>query len=161
MRKRLAVIVSLFALVTLASSSSPAGAHTGTGDDGIAFGAVRLTGAQEVPGPGDADGRGAFVYLAAGDKLCYLLTAHKIDTPVAAHIHSGVRGEAGGIAVGLEVPAGGISAACITAVPDTTPDTPDVLLRSELDAIISDPAGFYANVHTATFPAGAIRGQLR
>jgi len=36
-----------------------------------------------------------------------------------------------------------------------------VLTQEELDAIIANEAGFYANVHTAPFPAGAIRGQLR
>ena len=44
---------------------------------------------------------------------------------------------------------------------NTTPDGPTVLLQSELDAIIDNPAGFYANVHNAEFPAGAVRGQLR
>ena len=32
--------------------------------------------------------------------------------------------------------------------------------RSLVAAIVASPAGYYVNVHTAEFPAGAIRGQL-
>jgi len=37
--------------------------------------------------------------------------------------------------------------------------------RSEVDPevlkrILTNPAGFYVNVHTTVYPAGAIRGQL-
>ena len=31
---------------------------------------------------------------------------------------------------------------------------------ADLDAIIANPAGYYVNIHTEDFPAGAIRGQL-
>ena len=34
------------------------------------------------------------------------------------------------------------------------------MARPLVKAILAAPAGFYANVHTAEFPAGAIRGQL-
>jgi hypothetical protein len=132
-----------------------------TGRHGVAVGLVGLDGAQEVPGPGDADGRGIFAYAAFGDHLCYVLTARKIEPAAMAHIHSGARGVAGPIVIGLEAPTGGLSVDCITAVDDSTPNAPDVLLRSELDAIVADPAAFYVNVHNAPFPAGAIRGQLR
>ncbi|HEX6423297.1 MAG TPA: CHRD domain-containing protein [Acidimicrobiales bacterium] len=81
-------------------------------------GAVRPDGAQEVPGPGDADGRGTFAYVAFGDTLCYVLTARKIEPAAAAHIHTGARGVAGPIAVTLETPADGLSIECIAAQPD-------------------------------------------
>jgi hypothetical protein len=125
---------------------------------GSLLGAV-LTGAAEVPGPGDDDGRGLFVGKVKGDLLCYVLTASRIEEPMAAHIHAAPRDEAGGIVVGLVAPVGGFSADCIRAVPDDQ-DSTDTLSESELAAIRADRSNFYVNVHTASFPAGAIRGQL-
>ena len=123
-------------------------------------GAVRLEGAQEVP-PADPDGRGIFAYVAGHDRICYVLTARRIAPATMAHIHAAPAGVNGDIVVGLIAPTDGFSHDCITAVPNTTPNTPEVLLESELDAIIADPTQFYTNVHNAEFPAGAIRGQLR
>lgn len=141
-------------------------AGTGTaGADGrhrtpVAAGVVRLDGAQETQAA-DTDGRGTFGYVGAKDTLCYILTAKKIEPAAMAHIHTGAAGVAGPIAINLEAPTDGLSFGCIETVPNETPNTAAVLLQSELDAIIANPAGFYVNVHNAPFPAGAIRGQLR
>lgn len=151
----------LLAAVTMAVTATPAGADGGGGRRDFAAGAVRMTGAEEAPAAGDTDGRGTFAYLAFDSKLCYLATARKIEPATVAHIHEAPRGVAGPIVIGLTPPTNGFSADCIDAVPDTTPNGPMVLTQSELDAIIANPAGFYANVHNAPFPAGAIRGQLR
>jgi hypothetical protein len=162
MRRRLiALTVASLLLAGGAAMATPAGAQTAESSPSIAAGFVRLDGAQEVPGPGDPDGRGTFTYLAFGRHLCYVLTAARIQTPTAAHIHVGARDVAGGIVVGLVTPTRGFSADCITAQPGTDTTDPMVLSQGELDAIIANPAGFYANVHNAEFPAGAIRGQLR
>jgi hypothetical protein len=148
----------------LAVGVMPAQAATAAGDmdarsDGrTVLGAV-LTGAAEVPGPGDDDGRGFFVGKVKGDLLCYVLVARKIEVPMAAHIHAAPRGVAGPIVVGLVAPVGGFSADCIRTVPDDQ-DTTATLSESELAAIRADRSGFYVNVHTASFPAGAVRGQL-
>jgi hypothetical protein len=163
MRKRLVTMVSLLALVALAAltvATSPASAAAGAGSDDFAAGIVRLDGGQEVPAA-DPDGRGTFAYIAFGDDLCYFLSARRIEPAAAAHIHAGARGVNGGIVVGLKTPTQRGVFDCIQAVDNTTPDGPTVLLQSELDAIIDNPAGFYANVHNAEFPAGAVRGQLR
>ncbi|MEQ7006950.1 CHRD domain-containing protein [Actinopolymorpha sp. B17G11] len=148
----------------LAAGAVPAQAATAAGNvdarshGGTVLGAV-LTGAAEVPGPGDDDGRGLFVGKVKGDLLCYVLVARRIEEPMAAHIHVAPEGAAGPIVVGLIAPVGGYSADCIRAVPDDQNSTA-TLSESELASIRSDRSGFYVNVHTASFPAGAIRGQL-
>jgi hypothetical protein len=144
-----ACLIALLALLGLATSSGAAVAHEGD----VAL-AAALSGAEEVPGPGDPQGRGhatATLHVAAG-LLCYdLAVAQLTARPVAAHIHRGKVGEAGPVVVGLLTPPTDTSSgsACREVEPG--------LLR----AIAADPAGYYVNVHTAAFPGGAVRGQLR
>jgi CHRD domain len=111
-----------------------------------------LTGANEVPGPGDSNGTGtAAIRLQLGEaRLCFTLSVANITLPATgAHVHQGVAGVAGPIVVPLTAPgAGGTSQGCV------------VTTRTLVAAILSNPAGYYANVHTTDFPAGAIRGQL-
>ena len=164
MRTRLiAAVVSSSVLagsVLVGLGGSPVDARADDKAPTFAFGVVHLDGAQEVP-PADPDGRGTFAYIAVHDRICYVLTARRIQPAAMAHIHAGARGVNGGIVVGLIPPTQGFSADCIAAQPDTTPNTTEVLLRSELAAIIANPAQFYVNVHNAEFMGGAIRGQLR
>jgi CHRD domain len=111
-----------------------------------------LTGAAEVPGPGDPDGAGtATIRLRLGQgQVCFMLTASNIILPAtAAHIHTGAAGVAGPVLVPLVAPdAGGTSQGCVA--------TP----RATVKAILQNPAGYYVNIHTTDYPAGAIRGQL-
>ena len=109
---------------------------------------VTLTGGQEVPGPGDRNGRGQFSWSLDGKRLCYLLSVKKIQTAAAAHIHRGVRGVAGPIKVELQAPAPTASAGCVDLAPGFA------------KALRDHPRRFYVNVHNAKFPAGAVRGQL-
>jgi hypothetical protein len=163
MRRRLiGVVVSSLLLAggVLAVGGAPAGADDPPRAPSFAFGVVRLDGNQEVP-PADPDGRGTFGFIATPDKLCYVLTARKIEPATLAHIHAAPRGVNGGIVVMLIAPTRGFSADCIHVQPDTTPNTMEVLTQSEVNAIIADPSQFYANVHNDPFPGGAIRGQLR
>jgi hypothetical protein len=112
--------------------------------------ATVLTGAAEVPGPGDVDGIGAAVITidTDADRICWLLAVKRIQLPAtAAHIHVGSSTVAGPVVVGLTAPnAFGISFGCT--------------VNAVADAIAANPAGYYVNVHTVDFPAGAIRGQL-
>ena len=60
-----------------------------------------LSGANEVP-PADPNGSGtAFVFGAPSspDKLCYVVFAARIGTPIAAHIHRGAAGVVGPVKV--------------------------------------------------------------
>ncbi|CAN5265604.1 CHRD domain-containing protein [soil metagenome] len=109
-----------------------------------------LTGAAEVPGPGDPDGSGtASLRLNPGqEEICYELTVSNIAPAIAAHIHVGGPTVAGPVVVGLVPPTSGSSSACASADRD--------LVR----AILKNPAGYYVNVHNPAFPAGAVRGQL-
>lgn len=109
-----------------------------------------LTGAAEVPGPGDTDGRGtATVTVNHGQaRICYEIVVSNIAAATAAHIHRGSATVAGPVVVGLQAPADGDSKACV-----------DVNKALALE-ILKNPAAFYVNVHNADFPGGAVRGQL-
>ncbi len=109
-----------------------------------------LSGAAEVPGPGDTDGSGtASVTVNAGQRqLCFKLSVSSIAAATAAHVHIGGKTVAGPVSVGLTAPTDGKSSGCVT------------ITRDLAQAIIKDPANYYVNVHNAEFPAGAVRGQL-
>ena len=114
--------------------------------------AVTMTGIQEAPGPGDPDGTGTVEVRASphDGRVCWDLYARGIDAATAAHIHRGEAGIAGPVVVMLTTPdAAGHSQGCAQADP--------ALVRE----IANMGHGFYVNVHTAAFPNGAIRGQLR
>ena len=111
-----------------------------------------MTGAAEVPGPGDADGAGTVQITLNDDtnEVCWDIDVTNLTLPaVAAHIHPGATGVAGPPAVTLTAPdATGGSVGCVNADDDL------------VDDIIADPSAFYVNVHTSDFTDGAVRGQL-
>ena len=111
-----------------------------------------LTGAAEVPGPGDENGAGLFeARINPGtERICYTLTASQIDPATAAHIHIGGPTEAGDPVLTLDTPDGD---------DDDSEDCQDID-RGLAQALIQDPAKYYVNIHTGPFPQGAIRGQL-
>ena len=109
---------------------------------------ANMTGEQEVPGPGDANGRGDAVIKVFRARVCYTLEVKHIAPATAAHIHVGFRGEAGPIVVPLNPPTDGSSSACVEI-----PRALSLELREH-------PARYYVNVHNNPFPDGAIRGQL-
>ena len=112
---------------------------------------ANLSGAAEVPGPGDADGWGrATVDLNPTiPQVCTDLEVRDILVPAtAAHIHRGAAGVAGPPVVTLDAPDDDDSDNCVT-------------ISEELAVQIrTAPGDFYVNVHTTDFPNGAIRGQL-
>ncbi|MFD5277163.1 CHRD domain-containing protein [Pseudarthrobacter sp. NPDC058362] len=113
--------------------------------------AVPLNTAQEVTGS-NTGASGFFSYTISGDQLCYTLEARDLSvSAAAAHIHFAPRNQAGGVVVPLTVGAGTdwVVQACATADP------------ALLAAIAESPRSYYVNVHTATFPGGEIRGQLK
>ncbi len=110
-----------------------------------------LSGAAEVPGPGDPDGAGIATldWDSEDEQLCYAIAVDDIDPATAAHVHRGAAGVAGPPVITLDTPdADGGSDGCVSITST---------LRREIRA---NPAGFYVNVHTGPHPAGAVRGQL-
>jgi hypothetical protein len=110
-----------------------------------------LTGAAEVPGPGDPDGSGMVrITLNPGaGEVCFNLEVSNIEAATASHIHPGGPTVAGPPVVTLAPPpSAGSSTACVSAD------------RELVLAIRKNPSEYYVNVHNAEFPGGAIRGQL-
>jgi hypothetical protein len=112
---------------------------------------ISLTGEAESPaGDPVATGTATLRMRAGQRKLCYQISAKNLPRAIAAHIHRGKAGVSGNVLVPLKTPnAAGKAKGCAKAS--------KALVRS----MIKHPAAYYVNVHTAEFPAGAIRGQLK
>jgi hypothetical protein len=115
-----------------------------------------LIGEKEIP-PADLDGLGrALIGQRHSARICYKLTWSNIAPPVAAHIHQGSWNQNGPVVVPFfSAPEGlppGINfvAGCVRN-----------LTFRLTNAILEHPRRYYVNVHTAEFPAGAIRAQIR
>lgn len=150
--RRLLLALVLGALVTLALGGTASAAKLEVADHGGRPLSTTLTGAAEVPGPGDPDGSGsARVTVNPGQgEICYELSVANIILPATgAHIHVGAADEFGDVVVPLTPPdASGFSSGC------------EEVSRELAKAILKNPENYYVNVHTSDFPAGAIRGQL-
>jgi hypothetical protein len=143
-------IATTIGMVAALMFVSAAAAHGG-GGGGRRLSAT-LTGAAEVPGPGDPDGSGTVVLTVrpGGNEVCFDIHVSGITLPAAAaHIHQAPVGVAGGIVVTLGTPdAAGKASGCVSASHDL------------LKAIKQNPSAYYVNVHTSDLPNGALRGQL-
>lgn len=109
---------------------------------------------------GDPDGRGeVYVFGIDGDPatLCYVLTVDGIETAAAAHIHEAAAGANGPVVANLAAPGDGNAADCLTeGEAGKFPGNPTGIVAE----ILAHPADYYVNVHNATYPGGALRGQL-
>lgn len=163
-RRLIAVAVPLVLVLALGASA------LANGGESFSFGA-KLTGYQETPLTINSNGTGRFTATPTTTGFDYTLTYSGLSsTALFAHIHFGQRATSGGVAVFLcggggkpACPPGGgtvtgtISAADVLALPSQGLTAGD--LASLVRAI---RAGFaYVNVHTANFPTGEIRGQIR
>lgn len=142
--RSIAVIAPL-ALVLAASLALAGGAVAG----GRPI-STSLTGAAERPNPGDPDGSGwAWVSINPGtETLCYAYEVSGVDPLTAAHIHRAPASSAGPVVIPILPTSGTGGSGCVSAD------------RDLLVAILTDPSGYYVNVHNAAYPAGALRGQL-
>jgi hypothetical protein len=148
MRRRVLFLAATLGMVALLAIGAPAYG------EGRPF-ATTLTGAAEVPGPGDPDASGtAFITLNQGQgEVCFDLSWARIDgTVTAAHIHVGPATVAGDVVVPLF--AGSFAGT------DTASGCVSGVSEELIKAIRQNPENYYVNVHSDVFPAGAIRGQL-
>jgi hypothetical protein len=123
----------------------------GTARAHIAEGTVTMTAGQEVPAPtGDVANAGgtAEFELEDDNTLSYNITVQGLTGPaLASHIHEGAVGVAGGIIINF------------TKTSDTAfSGTTAPLTADQVTKLFS--GAYYVNVHTATNPAGEIRGQI-
>lgn len=150
MARRLLALAAALALAVFL----PGGA-VGAVEGGRPF-ATTLTGAAEVPGPGDADASGsAAIVLNQGlGTVCFDVSWENIDGEVfASHIHVAPAGVAGPVVVTLFTGSFGGTGAISGCTPDVD--------RDLIKAIRQDPSAYYVNVHSLPgFPGGAVRGQL-
>jgi len=124
-----------------------------------------LSGSATATPPSDPDGTGSATFTfevttpggttVGTANVCWDITYNGIDgTPILAHIHAGAAGVNGPVVV----PAPGVSFPNLG--PNSTSGCADTIATTVED-IMAASSNFYINVHTALFPAGAIRGQLR
>ncbi|MEU5437568.1 CHRD domain-containing protein [Streptomyces sp. NPDC020719] len=152
-----------FAIVpAFAAARGGDGGHAREGG-GVTYLLASLRGANEVPvagkpAVGDPDGAALEFVRIKGATVTFAVKWRGTGRPTMLHIHQGVRGVNGDVKVDFSEQLGSVRggggwqrAAGSVTVKDTA------LLAS----LKRDPGAFYANLHTAEFPGGAVRGQLR
>lgn len=117
---------------------------------------VSMTGAQEVPGPGDPDGS-AFGTISLDDatgQISWSFSYAGIDAPTAMHIHGpgAPAGVGGNVFIGLGVATSGGAGTLVSSLVHGN--------LAQVAQILASPGDFYVNIHTGTFAGGAVRGQV-
>ena len=145
--------LALAAVATGIAALGPAAAPAGDPNDTPNRLYATIDGEDEVPGPGDPDGFG-FVTIdlrRQAGRVCHDIEWHQIRNPAqAGHIHAGRQDQAGPIKVTLFQ----------NNRTDGSTGCTNGIGRALIDALKTNPARFYVNIHNGPFPNGAIRGQL-
>jgi hypothetical protein len=97
-------------------------------------------------------GTAALTANAGQQEVCFVIQVANLPPVTAAHIHLGAANVNGPIVVPL-----------FSFSPPTAETSFRGCVHGDRDvitAILRNPSGYYVNVHTTQFPAGAIRGQL-
>ncbi|NBE98240.1 CHRD domain-containing protein [Nonomuraea sp. KC401] len=119
---------------------------------------TRADGRQEVPAAGtkvgDRDGRAGWLVQPQGGRVWFAAAWERIGAPVGAHLHRAPKGKNGPVAVPFLAAKKGLPAG-VNGVAGSAAVSAALARR-----IWNNPGNWYANLHTAQFPGGAIRGQL-
>jgi hypothetical protein len=141
-------LISLVALLAVAVPAVALGSPSARGSHAKQFEfEAYMAGKNEIP-KGAPNGKATVNVKITGTRVCWKFTkVSGIDKPQAAHIHKGGAKVANGAVV---VPFGAAYKAtgCIKSTP------------AVVAAIAKNPKGYYVNIHTKRYPAGAVRGQL-
>jgi hypothetical protein len=159
-------IAAAVAFGVIASLAFASGSHGRNGSIG-----AKLTGFKEVPS-NIVPGQARFTAQVASDKITFKLEYSNLTgNPMAAHIHIGQKFAANGGVSGW-ICGGGGQPACPAATSGTITGTitsANVTGPAAQGVNPGDLAGLitaikhrvtYANMHTAKFPGGEIRGQI-
>lgn len=143
-RRRNALALALPVLTAGAALFPAAAASAETGR----FTSSAIGGNEPGGGASGASAEATFRVDSTAGQLCYRVTAEGLETVAAMHIHKGVAGQNGPIVIPLDPKAIGSGEVCTTAA------------AALLGDVVAQPSGYYLNVHTPQFPAGAVRDQL-
>jgi len=139
-RVLLVCLLGLVCVPALALAAVSAGTKTLT---------TTMLGSNEVPkGAPRGSGKAVITLNAGTRKVCWTFSNLKgISKVSASHIHKAPKGRSGNVVVPFF--AGALKTkGCVKAA------------KSIITAIERRPSGYYVNIHTMRYPAGAIRGQL-
>lgn len=146
--------------VELATAAAPAGVMRGQlSTPGTSFWAP-LFATEETTPPGDLSGRGGasvfFDTFAVGRGHMAVPPSFGIQAITMAHVHAGAAGTDGPVLIDLMTGFG-----FTIGVSSFSAEGPLALTQEIYTRVLADPGSFYFNFHTASDPAGAVRGQLR
>lgn len=173
--RRLGVILILAAALAAACDNDDNNTPTGPSTSGPVIFTAQMTAAQEVPPISNAEanarGSATITFTIPRDNAGNPTGGGTVNfnvqlsgfppgsAAVAAHIHPGAAGVAGGVLV----PVVGLSAGAPIVMADGTANlnlSGSTISQDQATQIMANPAGFYFNVHTPVNPGGAVRGQL-
>jgi len=109
-----------------------------------------LAGSNEVPKAGGGTGTARITLNPDTGRVCFSIKLQGVGTTAAGHIHKGASGKAGPVFIPLFAKPTRAPKGCVTGQK-----------KSSIEAILKKPGGYYVNVHTAKYPDGAARGQLK
>jgi uncharacterized protein (TIGR03437 family) len=162
--KKLLLALAVFSAAAIAQSAD------------TAIFVAALSPANEVPAITGYDASGTAVMYAhavrnaqgqiVSGSVDFVVLHNFPDTPTVTglHIHNGVAGVNAGVVINTGI-AGGANSLVLTTARGVIERQAQVLATdtagvAALRGMFENPAGYYANLHTTAYPAGAIRGQL-
>ncbi len=116
---------------------------------------TNLVSSNEIP-PINTPAHGSLFLELKGDSLIITGSAKEISSGYTnSHLHTGYAGQSGGVAIALKPT---FTDSAKTTVTYTAADNTFALSSTQLQALKSHQ--LYANIHSAAYPAGELRGQV-